>query len=305
MKKIVYILFLLTLFTGCEFTYPQTKAEINLISIALDYEGTDNVNSLKWTLNDQKAVINQFKILANKFNYNFSSKKFTAKNGNFYINDILKPTINNFKPEIENEMIDLKNLSSNNTITIFYYSGHGAFRNLDTFSFLGDDSYNGAILVGNTINSNNLITPSELYNMIEDFDGKKLIILDSCYSGNIVQDTENMLSFEELFASGLTALFDKKQIDNKNIWYITAATDNKPSYEIDNISHGLFTYYFLEALGYDNYNDMAKDTSSLLVDNAITLNEIYSYLDERVDKKYQRTQKGASILDLVLFHPVN
>lgn len=305
MKRITCILFLLILFTGCELTYPQTKAEINLISIALDYEGTNTIGSLECTLNDQKAMINQFKILANKFNYNFSSKKFTARNGKFYINDILKPSITNFKPEIENEMMSLKNLSSKNTITIFYFSGHGAFKNLDTFSFLDNDSYNGAILVGNTINGDNLITPSELYNMIEGFDGKKLIILDSCYSGNIVQDTENMLSFEELLSSGLTALFDKKQIDNKNIWYITAATDNKPSYEFNNISHGLFTYYFLEALGYDNHNDMARDTSPLLVDNAITLNEIYSYVDERIDEKYQKTQKGASILDLVLFHPVN
>ena len=58
MKKILLLVFLLILLTGCELIMPQNSSSRNvyLISVALNYGTATGIGSLTSTLNDQMGV---------------------------------------------------------------------------------------------------------------------------------------------------------------------------------------------------------------------------------------------------------
>ncbi len=289
--------------TSCELVMKEAKPNINLISVALNYKNS-GVEDLESTLADQIEVINQINLLSDKAGYKFTSYQMTEDSGEFSFNG------NNagisFIDDIETLFKDtLPNSIKDNDITIFYYSGHGA-----QASSFGDE-YNGALFVGldktggtSAIQEKNLLSIETLHSYITPLKGKKLIILDSCFSGEVVEDTGNALTSAELFQKGFEKLFSNESIDNKNTWYITASSDTEKSFEEpDFIGHGYFTYELIKALGFDTENNVATDLSPLGTDKMITLNEIYHFIDTNIktNNAVQTTQNGKSIIDLVLF----
>lgn len=308
MKKLLLILATILLLTSCELYYSSPKPTINLISVALDYQDYSYGNQLSATLPDQKSVIEQFQLLSKQADYTFNSYKFMAENKNYYGTDVDKATTivnNTLKTSILDLFNELSTKITEDDITIFYYSGHGILSNKLFDQMKNDPSYNGSLAVGCNINKEeNILRLNELHAGLKKLKGKKIAILDSCYSGYMVKDTINTTDLDNLIKFGLTNLFIKESIDNENIWYLSAALPEQESRELQELGHGFFTYFFLKGLGYDPDSNIATSSSPLAKDGLITLNELYNYTNKGV-KGYgasQVTVKGASVLDLVLFN---
>ena len=305
MKKLLLLLTTILLLTSCELYYSSPKPTINLISVALDYQAS-KINPLTVTLSDQTSVIGQVEMLSKQAGYSFNNYRIYNENGKYYNAKGDTLSVNNLKPTIKALFDELSTKISEDDITIFYYSGHGA---LASSYVLPDDirgnlAYNGCLAVGYQVDKDNLLTLYELHSGLQKLKGKKIVILDSCHSGYMVKDTINTTNFDELMKYGLNNLFTDNSIDNENIWYLSAALPEQLSYEEKSLGHGIFSYYFLKGLGYDPDSNIATSSSPLAKDGLITLNELYNYTNKGV-KGYgasQVTVKGASVLDLVLFN---
>jgi Uncharacterized protein containing caspase domain len=308
MKKrslIPLILLLSLLLSSCELIIKQNpKPTINFVSVALKY----NINHrLNGTLPDQDLMIEELRLLSEKAGYNFHSYRFREEDGVYTlkIDDGTAQTqpyislVNPLKKFLQNA----ESFSQTDSdILIFYYSGHGK-------NPTGD-------LVLSADGTQNLPL-QDLSGWIEPLDGKKLILLDSCFSGNIVTDTEGTLRQDEILSDGWNTLFGNAFSNNKNTWVMTASQNNNQSIELEYYNHGLFTYYLLKGLGAsDPVNNVAGTSSSLYsMDGELTVAELYDYIEKHVSTNYtnqslshnlppnspQVTQNATSVLDLVLF----
>ena len=127
--------------------------------IGQTYAGT--VNALYGTANDARAVrfcLNQLGTTA----YEITSQ--TNLSGN----------------EILTAISETFGAAGQDDISLLYYSGHG-----DT----------GGELVGRDLAN---ITPSQLREELDRIPGRKVIIVDACYSGNLIEDTEDNTSNESM-----------------------------------------------------------------------------------------------------------
>ena len=72
MKKLLIILLLTLLLVSCELDTNTAKGDIYLVSVALDYTGT-NLSKLPGAINDQDAIIKQLKYLSKLENRQLNS----------------------------------------------------------------------------------------------------------------------------------------------------------------------------------------------------------------------------------------
>lgn len=306
-KLIITLLTTLILLSSCELSTEEVKPTIKLVTVALNYKGSC-VRELPCTLNDQRDLVTQITLLCEKAGYQLETYTLTEDDGNFYYNGNL--TGKTFSDDIKRLFTEtLPSNSQSKDFTIFYYSGHGddkgsLFIGLETsINIIPTKQKEWDLIYEDTVNNpNNKLTIDQLHSYITPLNGKKLIILDSCFSGHIVQNTDNAMTQIEAFEKGFEKLFSQEKIDNRNTWYITAASKDEESVEVKNFGHGVFTYHLLQGLGFDTTNEIATTVSPLGIDKEISLNELFHYIDQNVKSKFtQHTQKGMSMLDLVLF----
>lgn len=170
-------------------------------------------------------------------------------------------------------------------VSLFYYSGHGISSN--------NPSYQGALLGAN---GNSYVTASNLRQKLDQIPGRKIILLDSCFSGAIITNESGTMSRSNNvqknkgtandFVNSFISVFSSQSRDAAayNRYYImTAAADNEESYErmygSKNKSVGLFTVFLSKGLGYDWWNDASTD---LLADSnangAVSFREAFQYV---------------------------
>lgn len=158
--------------------------------------------------------------------------------------------------------------AKSNDISIFFYSGHGTVSS--------ENGHAGLY----TCDGRNYEF-SHLYNKLKVIKGKKLVILDCCYSGSFI--TQNNIDKEKFtvmtackhnsyspFFNKLTVLklFNKKQV------VMTHFTDN-----------------LLKGLGYYNGKlDADVDNNKI-----VSIDELYKYLQKKYQKTYTATYNGISI----------
>lgn len=186
-----------------------------------------------------------------------------------------------------------------NDVSLFYFSGHGTNST--------DTSYHGALMGTGP----SYLTVSALKTALDQIPGKKIVILDSCHSGQVIgKSTE---------ASGVTAAdlneFNRKVVSafsaqskssdnlaNSSYYVITAAHSTEESismgYDADGDGTvdkylGLFTY----GLCYGSGWNMAENAATSLAadangDGAITLYEAYAYARYKAQQSnpYQTAQ---------------
>lgn len=253
MKNLFIIFIVLLLFIGCDLFYVSRPYEINLITIALDYQNTINANNLYGTINDAREVEKALRIMCERNEVNFSSYNYYQVGDDYSEN-----TINNLEYPSKYHILEglkkLKKNSKSNSINIIYYSGHsddeGSFVLATTDSIQGNINFDNST---NKIETSQKITPNELYQALEDFKGQTILISDSCYSGNLYRANSYSLK-EEIDLQSLYNKFISEDSNNSNIYILVATEKNntahEPYYEVGYRQHGYFSKALLEGLGW-------------------------------------------------------
>lgn len=262
MKRLIpLILMIITLLTSCELAYKDVKPEIYLVAVGLGYE-KDAATTLYGAKNDQKALVSQFEAMA-------------AAAGNaiytFNITDYAEVTApasmpvsgSSTKEYIKSAFSQVKADSRSEDILIFYYAGHG---------LQGSDGMNGKLVFSNSFTDTGTddysMTVDELSTELSAISCRKVVILDSCFSGAHVDNSFNT------FENALKSLFT--QSGEADTWIITAASESEQSYEDSNKrflpvieAHGFFTYTLLSYFGYDFTTETASTAAgSYSIDQA-------------------------------------
>lgn len=321
MKKAMTIVLLsLILLSSCELAGPVSPMKtVHLVSVALDYSDT-SLNSLEGTVNDQNAIVRQLEYLARKEGCRFDSVNYTQwgsawTRSTFVWDERIDERVTGTKPIGRHQMKslvleELEAISQSagpDDIMIFYYAGHGAD------SSEQDSPLNGALVVGDIhfpsigswqdegSNLSSLITIFELRVALSGFDCPCLVILDSCYSGELV---ENMGSSERTadILQAIGDLFSGADDGNDGHYLMASSRSDELSFEDDRhgFGHGLFSVSLLEALGYCFWDDGIEGTG--LPDSPkVTVSAIWEKLAESGIQTNQNPQLNSYFVDLVLF----
>ncbi len=278
-KLLLLILPLLILLSSCELMIPNNKSDRNvyLVSLALEYYSN---NKLLGTLNDQKGINDEVEYLCHNNSYPLNYTLITQEANTIKVknndveNDydyiigthttIIKDTLLNTLKSYASKMDD-------NDLLLFHYSGHG---------------YNDGNLVYDIISKNvglNLyfITIDEIYNAIKDSKGIKLLLIDSCYSGNFYDQLTS-----EKDNNSFNNIFENPSVNN-NIFILSGARSDEKSYEWpnkDDYSDGItypilgdMTRLFLRRLGYDDVNMKPGSTGK-----KVYFSEIVTYIQKNI-----------------------
>ena len=262
-------------------------------SVVLNADLTDSgkvAGSLNNTVNDAQQVGRALSELAEKAGLEYQVVYLTA------VSDVTDE-------RLVSELQALAALSSENDITIIYYSGHGfGVRAKLPYDY---DTATCSYLVprcselpGTCV----LFPVSEFLELVNAIRGVKIVIGDSCYSGSLVQSNNFSVTSGEYLPMDLVTLFSGYRDDiteDPSLYCLSAARYYELSYE-KTLLHGNFTKAFLEALGWDEENQCLT-TAAAEKDNRITLFEIYKYVTAHDGESRQTPMVTGGSNDIVLF----
>ena len=331
MKIILILSLLLSLFSCSNQVIPEER-EIYVVTVADDfYNYNGNGRKLENVVTDQAALIMQFQTMGDIHIRSYvaqDGKRYTSSTP-FYVpvdknnNELDRNDHENFKSfmykpkdgEVESEwtIYDVMDylgslVLGENDLLVFSYSDHG-------------EKKNGSLMTNASSSSSkwDSLSPEDLLSHISTLGGKKLIILDSCYSGIYIPSsplsTSDVFSEEEKEDRWLgksypkamkDALFSKKaKYPYSDIWILSSTgRGQEASDSLDGgdgpyqLSYGAFTYYLLKAMGYDTDRNEGVQREERL-----TVYGIYSYVrkhfpDYETQIQTPRVSNGG--LDLVL-----
>lgn len=172
-----------------------------------------------------------------------------------------------------------------NDVSLFYFSGHGT-------NAVGT-SYHGALLGA----GGSYMTIAKLKAVLDEIPGKKVIIVDTCHSGQLIGKSGTEASFvtrEELIAfnSKVVGAFSviargENDLANSSYYVITAAHSTEDSVSMGYDANkdgvldkyfGLFTYSLCYGSGWNMATNVTRSLSADVDgDGEITLFEAYAY----------------------------
>ena len=319
MKNLILLLFIPSLLlASCELFWDEPRqGDVYYIVVGLDYKNDAARKDLQGTLNDAKELFQTFTLLSEateRTSYGYlmmQEGESLSGTGTFTINGV---NISNY-PSVANITKVLQNLAhvtKEEDLIIFTYSGHG-------YVTTGDLAL--ATTTGNTTTSDAL-PPAELLALMNAIPGKKLLLIDSCYSGNFVKESTSSTStvhdaaIDDYFAK----YFAENEYVRPNLFAISASADTD-SYEgsFDDIdhTHGIFTYTLLAALGWDHLHGTELSTVTLssppaVINGKLSIDGIYQYIKHHQSLPYtfslttafyniQHPMTNGGALDMVLF----
>ncbi len=296
--KILLVPLIFLLLFSCDLSLDERKPTIRIITVASDYIGIE-AGDLECCINDQKAMKEQLEHLSLHSGYEFDGIHITYSNGEIYSIRSTNDSSSEFQKRITSPYSDLSRKpmretieaafdalskgSNDEDITIFYYTGHGAHGN--EYPWLE----RGTLFFEN--NSEDGIHVHELYEMLSQINGKKLLLIDSCYSGAFVYDDIHMPG---TLKDALNLLFVTPGFGNDDIWMLSASSEDEESKT--GHTYSLFTDSLLEALGYDTENGAVGFPES----DDVYFSEIYDYVKANTDT-IQHPQSERTIRDMRLF----
>ena len=324
MRKIIILslIVILLFLTSCEQELEMNKSKVILVSVALTYENT-NLNVLKGAYQDQKAIIDQFRHLAELDEREFIShsitQKGTATNYNVIIDALRGEDINtstrilltDIKAKLEEIFNNLEGVADENDLFIFYYSGHGD----GNIKLESHKSYNGALVMGDLVfdSNNNWHTKNTNYKsilsavglkcLLSGIKSNKLVLLDSCHSGNHIVKDVNSYEMSEL-NTAISEMFYEVGDTKNNSWELVSSKKEELSYESaanGYIPHGFFSKIILETLGYEFYNGTYEGVGEP-EDLLLSVSDLYLAADKNIKIDKQHPQYSKNHMDLVLFN---
>ena len=174
-------------------------------------------------------------------------------------------------------------------ISLLYYSGHGMSTK--------DKTKRGALL---GIDGNTHVTADQLRSALDQVSGRKIVIIDACYSGNLIQDTnlkansldiDNIEGTSEQFVESFISAFSRKTragLAGDSYFVLASAADNEVCYEeeLNGTIYGLFTSMLFRGCGYQD-DTVPADTNN---NGVVTFKEIYQYTHKNLVYDGQHVQ---------------
>lgn len=169
-----------------------------------------------------------------------------------------------------------------NDVSVFYYSGHGV-------------EYTGALC---GVDQGGYVSVNQLRTALDAIPGRKVVILDSCYSGRyinksvgediqFVSDKEAAASFNNAVIAAFSSS-EKANLATSKYYVMTACSKYQTSVEASFSNTGkrvgIFTAMLLEGCGYDEqydtfYSRMYADTNN---SKKLTVHEVFTYAANKV-----------------------
>src|SRR5690554_135061 len=234
--------------------------------------------------------INEYK--NSSYNLSYAAKdakefsKAISKGGTPLFNKIYSYSLENnqaTKAEIQSLFKDLVSNVGPEDVFIFYYAGHGAMSvtadaNLSEFYIM---THNVTNFYGEDILKQEGLSASELLEFSREISAQKqLFILDACHSGGALNVLATRGADEREKAIAQLAR-------NTGTFFLTASQDFQYASESGDLKHGLFTYALLEIIN----GDIASNHSGK--DNKVTVNEMKTYVEERVPELSEKLHGSA------------
>ena len=235
-----------------------------------DYEGT--INDLNYCDDDAQAIYARL----------LQSSHWSTDNIALILNSSATES------NIHSALQTMGSNSDSDDVCLFYFSGHGGQRADDVSPTDESDGKDEYICPYNI--SSDQILDDELSDWLDDLPTDKIIVwLDTCYSGGnlkgpgfagkCVSWSANQVGEGDGFIADLKKRGIKDVDDLTSPYISTACDDDETSLESSSLTHGLYTYYLLEAL------DGADDSGNGWVSGE----ESFDYLYPRV-VAYESTQ---------------
>ena len=230
------------------------ETDLYILSVGINTYKNPKYN-LEYAVNDSKSFTKSLKngggaLFHEIFEFSITNDKATK--------EFISATIEQIKKEIGPE-----------DVFVFYYAGHGVMsyekkQEDSDFYIVTHDVTNlyGEVEMLKEI----AISAKQLmqYSM-EIAAEKQLFILDACHSGGALESFSTRGDGREKALAQLAR--------STGTFFLTASQDVQYANEVGNLKHGLFTYALLEILG----GEVGGNG-----DNKITINEVKSYVEDRV-----------------------
>ena len=194
-------------------------------------------------------------------------KRFGLNRENIYLRLDEQATKGEFDKVFSSNGWISRNTNKNSDVFI-YYAGHGApdVKTKETFLVPYDGDPNYATSTGFAIN--------ELYENLSDLNVKSItVIMDACFTGSSRDNQPILADARPIYIEV------EPSIVPSNMVVFTASSGNEISSGYSEKNHGIFTYYLLKGL-----NGNADGNN----DRKITVNEMSSYLSEKVPQQARK-----------------
>ena len=307
----ILLLVLMSLFLSCELFYKDatTYGDLYVVSVGIDYANNNNANTktLYGTINDARELQKAFKLVAEQANKSFFGYLMIQEGFSRTQDTFADPTYPSWT-NIEATLDEIKNSASEHDLTIFTFSGHGLDKKGDLL--LAHESTNG-----NPSTQDILLAPEVLLEKIAAIEGRKLVIIDSCYSGLLVPESASSLSthYHKRIDQWFEKYFDAMTYTKPTLMMLTASAAHDSYEEKAEHSHGIFTKTLLNGLGWTHPHTPEHTSVDIqaLKENRLTVDSLYSYIkkNQRLpthwslfsDTKFQHPTTTGGPLDMVLF----
>jgi hypothetical protein len=211
--------------------------------------------------------------------------------------------LNATKTNIINGITSTFSGADDNDISYFYFSGHGSYTGTFTTSYIlpTDVELSGSI--------DSMISVDELESALSAIPGRKVVILDSCFSGGFVGKGEgedgfnkdNLGNFNNNIINTFLMGQSRGLLTTNQYKVLTSCHYNEPCLEypahpLDGDPFGLFTAALCEGCGYNTYSHPypADDDEN----NKVSLQESYLFIVDFVNLYFSGIQD-------VQVHPYN
>lgn len=265
----------------------KTSIESDPITMQVKFDG----EAAKTDLYIFAIGINTYK--NTNYNLNYAVKdaqdfsKAIAKGGESLFNKVHTTFIENHKAnkiEIQTAFQQLIKQVGPEDVFVFYYAGHGMMS--ENSATKPSDFYivthNVTSFYGETILAKEGVSATELLDFSKDILAQKQIfILDACHSGGAL----NVLASRG--ADGREKAI-AQLARNTGTFFLTASQDIQYANESGDLKHGLFTYALLEVL--EGAHQTLTGSNN---DNKITVNEMKTYVEERVPELSEKYHGSA------------
>jgi hypothetical protein len=319
LPKLIVLLLITTLaLSSCEIFWEKPiEGDVYAIMVALDYENSSE-NDLTGTIPDAEELFFALTSVTAKAARQFHGYKFLQEGTNIYSSssshDIGGTSISDYPSiaNIEAAITQLASITKEEDLILFTYSGHG-----------GAD---GSIALAPISSGDTAYTylTTTLLSRLSAVKGKKLVILDSCYSGIPIPESASSLSlvYENSINDWFSQYWASEDYTIPDIFLITAAADTE-SWEtgVAGHSHGDFTLALLKGLGWPDPHPTISNNPTSVDDlslprarkgSVLTVDSLYTYIKEhqinpirstlfwpRTRVQHPMTNGGA--MDMVLF----
>ena len=329
MRRVFLLLSILLLLTiSCELYYeqPVQKGKVRIVSIGITYENEpeevaypedeekDQLGDLPGTVFDARELSKALSQQAQRAGWDSADIEVTLllQEGTDHTQDTFDDPGYASRDRLENTLNEIKDSATVDDLTIITYSGHGIEETGELL--MAHTQTTGTVDISE--DSPIVVTPTWLHDLIRPIEGKKLLIVDSCYSGVFVPESPSSLSW--LYDKGIDDWYGKyfsdEEYEISSFMVLTASADSD-SYErkFDDHSHGVFTSALLEALGWNHTTLRIADGAPPSARNGLlSVDSLYKYIKKHqvypvrwsiftMDKPIQHPMVSGGAMDMLLF----